>query len=79
MTDPDDPMLEAMQALEPSPDRVRAMRGCVLEAYEADHTSLVAEWIGLLRVRPLAHGGWLLAATVVLLAQIAPWVAQILG
>jgi len=76
--DPEDrALLDAMQSLEPDAAQTRAMRARVLEAYEADHTSLAAEWLELLRVRPLAHGGWLLAAAAVLLAQVVPYLASL--
>jgi hypothetical protein len=59
---------------ESTPAQRRAMRGRVLDAFEADHTSLLAEWIDLLRVRPFRHGAWLLAASIVLVAELAPLV-----
>ncbi len=48
-------LVELMEGLEPSPEQVRRMEQVITERLEAPAaTSLVTEWIELLRIRPLS-------------------------
>ena len=67
---PDDPrLLEHFEALEPLPAAVARMRGGMYRALEAERSSLVGEWVALLRVRPVLHTAYLVGATGVLLVS----------
>lgn len=73
MSDLDHPqdrlLLTAFEELEPLPASVARMRGTLHRKLEAERTSLLGEWLELLKVRPVVHTAYLLAATVVLLVS----------
>ena len=70
LTHPDDQrLLSAFEELEPLPAAVARMRGQMNAALEAEGRSLLGEWISLLRLRPVVHTAYLLAAAVVLLVS----------
>ena len=70
LTHPDDRLLlSAFEQLEPLPARVARMRGVVHRKLEAERVSLLGEWLALLRVRPVVHTAYLLAAAAVLLVS----------
>ncbi len=74
----DETLIEAMTRLEPGSEAVRRMGRRIEAAFEADHTSLFAEWIELVRVSPLAGIGYCLAgATALLLTPIGSLLAWI--
>ena len=53
--------------LEPTPSRRRRIEGQVFSWLEAYETSIVAEWLRLVRIRPLAGLGYATAAALSLL------------
>ncbi|MBN2498928.1 MAG: hypothetical protein JXR96_30340 [Deltaproteobacteria bacterium] len=66
-TPEDRTLSRAMNALNPGPAQLARMESSVLTALERSRRSLAAEWIELLRVRPLVHAGYSLAAAAGLL------------
>jgi len=66
----------AFEALDPGPPRVERMKGALLAAY-APPPSLAAEWLTLLRARPVANTILTLAAAAALLLAASlgslPW------
>ena len=64
---PDETLVEWMHALEPSETQLDRMEEVVLFGHAASHTSLAAEWLSMIRTRPLVHLGWALVAAAVLL------------
>ena len=67
MTSADRRVAEIMTALDPDARQVARMEAAVLQAWAADRHSFIAEWIDLLRVRPVVHGCYALGAAAVLL------------
>ena len=66
--DPEDGGLrEAQAVLEPSRPQIARMQEQVEERVEREGVPLLDEWLGLVRNRPLAHGGLALAAALALL------------
>ncbi len=63
----DTTLIDAMTRFDPGPNAVRRMGHRIEAAFVADHTPLVAEWMELLRVRPLAGLGYSLAGAAALL------------
>ena len=72
----DERLARAFEALDPSPDQVDRMKSAVLAAY-APLPPLSAEWLTLLRARPIANTVFTFAAAAVLLLGVAisaiPW------
>jgi hypothetical protein len=66
-TTEDHDLAHAMRALDPDDLQLARMERVVLRAFEAEQRSLATEWIDLLRVRPVVHGGYALAAAALLL------------
>jgi hypothetical protein len=60
-------LITAMAALGPTPNQVARLQGGIEARLEREQVSLAAEWLELLRRRPLAHGGLVLAAACALL------------
>jgi hypothetical protein len=72
----DDEIEAAWSALEPTPGQRRRIEARVRGWLDARQTSLAAEWLGLLKVRPLAGlGGAAAAACLMLFATPLSWVA----
>ena len=63
----DDPLNSAFASLEPGPDARRRMRLAVLEAVEADQTSLFTVWWRALTGQGLGGRAMILAAVLVVL------------
>jgi hypothetical protein len=59
-------LLEAFEALEPGPVTIARMRRVVHRKIEAERASLFGEWVALLKVRPLVHAAYVVAAAGVL-------------
>ena len=65
---PDDRLLlSAFEELEPLPAQVARMRGTIHRKLAAERASLLGEWLELLKVRPVVHTTYLLAAAVILI------------
>lgn len=60
-------LVEAMAALGPAPAQVARVQAIVEARVERERTPLFAEWLDLLRARPLANGGLALACGAALL------------
>jgi len=58
---------DRLDALDPNPAQVARLQGIILTRAEREARPLLAEWLELVRVRPFAHGGLVLAATCALL------------
>ncbi len=58
---------QLMTTLDPPARQVARMERAVLDALDSRRTSLVQEWLELLRVRPVLHPGLALAAACLLL------------
>ncbi len=65
-TDDDAALRSRLEALDPDARQVGRVGRAVEARVEREATPILAEWVSLLRVRPLAHGGLLLAAACVL-------------
>jgi len=67
----DQQLLEAFGALEPGTERRARLEERILADHIADRRSLAAEWVDLIRVGPVLHAGYAVAA-VAGLAVITP-------
>ena len=63
----DQRLVEAFGALDPTPERERAVEAALMKALEERPPSLVSEWLDLLLARPVVNTAYLLAAAAVLL------------
>lgn len=80
----DTTLLAAFARLEPSSQAFARMRHSVMTDFHAQQRSLVDEWLGLFRVRPLSHLAYACAGgiTVVLgtfLGAMLPWIVRSLS
>ena len=65
-------MVEWMSSLGPTDAQTERMEAEVLFAHEAAHTSLLAEWLGMFKTRPVLHFSYALAAAAVVLFLSTP-------
>lgn len=63
----DSTLQDAFSILDPNPEQIERMRAAVLAGFHQRRQSLTAEWIDLLRVRPLANSAYAAAAVAALL------------
>lgn len=80
MTDAE--LLQTWTTLDPADDRLRRIDAQVSAWLDAHDTPLAAEWLGLVRVAPLAGPGLALASAASVSAFIAPmllWLARVLA
>ena len=69
----DETLMDAMTCFEPGPAAMRRMGRRIEAAFVAAHTSLFAEWVELLRVRPLAGIAYSLAGATALFLTPLGW------
>jgi hypothetical protein len=73
----DDELAGVWTALEPTPHQRRRIEARVRGWLDARQTSLAAEWLGLLKVSPLAGLGFAaMAACLVLIATPLSWLTS---
>lgn len=70
----DDELTRAFNMLEPSARRRRRMEARVEEWIDAKRTSLLAEWLGLLRIEPARAVGFCTVGAMSVLASPLGWI-----